>query len=389
MKHLSRFFMVCLILAGLMAACAPTPTPESNFPTGKFVSPESRFDGKEFKADGTWRAFGMGETLATGTYSVKGDIYTELTNDEGCPAPMSYRFTFDGTNLTFQLTEESKADTCDPRREGFDNKTYVLVTEDTKSTAPSTALPELKIDAADYSYQVAPATIRAGWTRVLLTNSGAEAHHVQFLHLKDGVTAEQFEAALAQGEGPALAMTAQVGGVGAVHPGGSASAVLNLPAGDYVILSFIPSPADGTPQFAKGMITSFSVQAASGDTVAEPAANLTVRLADFAFDMPETLPAGLLMVQVVNDGPETHEFNILRLEEGKTVQDVLSFLGGAGGPPPFAPIGGMNGLDIGLTGYAEINLAPGRYVAICNIPSPKAEGHAHFTLGMVREFTVK
>jgi hypothetical protein len=41
-----------------------------------------------------------------------------------------------------------------------------------------------------------------------------------------------------------------------------------------------------------------------------------------------------------------------------------------------------------VTGYAEVNLVPGKYVAICNIPSPKAEGHPHFTLGMIKEFTV-
>lgn len=138
MKHQSHFWMIVTILAVLLAACAPAPaaTPDSNFPTGKFVSPESRFDGWEFNEDGTWRAFGMGETLATGTYSVKGDLYTELTNDQGCPAPMSYRYTYDGTNLKFELTEESKQDTCDPRREGYNNKTYILFTEAAKLSAP-------------------------------------------------------------------------------------------------------------------------------------------------------------------------------------------------------------------------------------------------------------
>jgi hypothetical protein len=41
-----------------------------------------------------------------------------------------------------------------------------------------------------------------------------------------------------------------------------------------------------------------------------------------------------------------------------------------------------------VTGYAEVNLEPGKYVAICNIPSPKAQGHPHFTLGMIKEFSV-
>jgi len=257
----------------------------------------------------------------------------------------------------------------------------------TEITMDSATLPEIKIDAADYSYS-APETVITGWVRVVLSNSGTEPHHVQFLRLNDGVTVQQFEDALKQAEGPALAMTKQVGGVGAIHPGGSAQAVINLPAGEYVILCLIPSPADQTAHHAKGMIKSLTVS--EGDNQAsEPTASLTVQLKDFMFDLPESLPAGQTVIKVTNEGPEPHEFNILRLEDGKTANDVMQFLNGAGGPPPFAPVGGMNGLDVGLSGYAELDLAPGTYVAICNIPSPKGNGAPHFMLGMIKEFTVK
>lgn len=257
----------------------------------------------------------------------------------------------------------------------------------TAGPSVAAAMPEITVDAADFSY-TAPQTIGAGWVRVVLNNSGAEAHHVQFLRLNDGVTVQQFEDALSKAEGPALAMTKQMGGVGAVHPGGSASAVINLPAGEYVMVCFVPSPGDHEAHYAKGMIKSLTVQAAAAASAAEPKADMSVRLKDFAFGMPDTLPAGPHTIQVVNDGPEPHEFNILQLADGKTAVDVLQFLNGAGGPPPFAPVGGMNGLDVGVTGYAELDLAPGHYVAICNIPSPKAEGHPHFALGMIKEFTV-
>jgi uncharacterized cupredoxin-like copper-binding protein len=250
------------------------------------------------------------------------------------------------------------------------------------------ALPEIKVDAADYAY-TAPETVNAGWVRVILSNSGKEPHHVQFLRLNDGVTVDQFEQALKQAEGPALAKTKQVGGVGAIHPGGIAQSVINLPAGQYVILCLIPSASDHVAHHAKGMIKALTVQDAKGAASAEPAANLTVRLLDYAFDLPTTLPAGPLTIKVINDGPEAHEFNLLKLAEGKTVEDVTKFLSGeVSGPPPFAPVGGMNGLDAGVTGYAEVNLEPGKYVAICNIPSPKAQGHPHFTLGMIKEFSV-
>ncbi|NTU55365.1 MAG: hypothetical protein HGA79_03850 [Anaerolineales bacterium] len=248
------------------------------------------------------------------------------------------------------------------------------------------SIPEVKIDAADYSFTV-PETISAGWVRIILTNSGAEPHHIQFMRLNDGVTANQFMEALNQDIGPALAMVKEVGGVAPIHPGGSASAVLNLPVGDYVVLCFIPSPSDQIPHLAKGMFKSLKVEAGVS-VAAEPSADLTVHMKDFQFDMPDSLPAGALTVEVINDGPESHEFNIYRLEDGKTANDVLEFLNGAGGPPPFTPVGGLNGLGTGLKGYAELNLEPGTYIVICMIPSPKAEGHPHFTLGMIKQFTV-
>lgn len=256
----------------------------------------------------------------------------------------------------------------------------------TEPVEVASSIPEVEIEAADFSFTV-PETISAGWVRIILKNSGTEPHHIQFLRLNDGVTADQFMEALNQAVGPALAMVTEVGGVAPIHPGGSASAVLNLPVGDYVVLCLIPSPSDQTPHHAKGMFKSLKVEAGTS-VAAEPPADLTIHLKDFQFDMPDSLSTGALTVEVINDGPESHEFNIHRLEDGKTADDVLKFLNGAGGPPPFTPVGGLNGLGIGLKGYAELNLEPGTYIAICMIPSPKAEGHPHFTLGMIKQFTV-
>lgn len=253
--------------------------------------------------------------------------------------------------------------------------------------ADEPSLPQITITAEDFGYK-APLKTGSGWVRVVLKNSGSEPHHVQFLWLNDGISFQQFQDALAQGEGPAMALVKQVGGVGAVAPGLSGSAVINLPAGEYVVLCFIPSPTSQQPHFAMGMIKTMTVEDRN-NTASEPFANLSVRLKDFAFDLPESLPNGPVTIQVTNDGPEPHEFNIMRLADGKSAGDVLQFLNGeVSGLPPFIPIGGMNGLDVGATGYAELNLLPGRYVAICNIPSPSAEGKPHFMLGMLKEFTV-
>jgi len=293
--------------------------------------------------------------------------------------------------------------------------------------ATGASIPEVKIDAVDFSY-TGPDTLSAGWVKVTLTNDGQEWHHVQFMRLNDGVTLDQFNAAAKQSEAAAMALVTLEGGVGQISHGETASAIINLPAGQYVILCLVPSPSDNVPHFAKGMIKAVTVEPSTGQAAAEPEADLTVHLKDYSFDLPDTLPAGETVIKVVNEGPENHEFNIVRLADGKTVDDLKAFLmagaapasgteasgtpmaanpitgtavtetpmagmpmetAPAGGPPPFNPVGGLNALAVGNTGYAIVNLPPGNYAAICYVPSPKAGGEPHFMLGMIQAFTVK
>ena len=121
--------VVGMYLALVLAACSSASSAESNFPTGKFVLPGTdESEGVYFNKDGTFTAFYYGADVAKGTYSVKGDLYIEESNDQNCgKSPMSFRYTFDGTNLKFELTDESKNDTCENRRMSFDGVTYVLV----------------------------------------------------------------------------------------------------------------------------------------------------------------------------------------------------------------------------------------------------------------------
>ena len=126
LKKLVQLIGILVFVAILTTACSGAAD-QGNFPTGKFVLPDDEFAGFNFNSDGTWNAISFGEVVAEGKYKVDGDLYIEQTNDQGCTAPMSFKYSFDGTNLKFQLTEESAADTsCDSRKAGFDNMTYVL-----------------------------------------------------------------------------------------------------------------------------------------------------------------------------------------------------------------------------------------------------------------------
>jgi hypothetical protein len=114
--------MICLVLASLiLAACGSSAA--SNFPTGKFVLSDSEYEGVYFNKDGTWSGFAFGQELAKGTYHVKGDLYTEEASPDACPTAATYKYSFDGTNLKFELVGE---DTCQNRRESYAGITYVL-----------------------------------------------------------------------------------------------------------------------------------------------------------------------------------------------------------------------------------------------------------------------
>jgi hypothetical protein len=58
------------------------------------------------------------------------------------------------------------------------------------------------------------------------------------------------------------------------------------------------------------------------------------------------------------------------------------------GAPPFANVGGFQAITPGETGWLNLDLTPGEYVALCYVPDP-ASGHAHLELGMVMPFRVK
>jgi hypothetical protein len=93
------------------------------FPTGRFVNENNPHRAYVFRADGTYSytesGYTRGESDAaeayevevTGIYAVRGDLFTEMTHDYAYDRkiPATYRWTFDGTNLTFELVGETSS----------------------------------------------------------------------------------------------------------------------------------------------------------------------------------------------------------------------------------------------------------------------------------------
>jgi len=118
---------------------------------------------------------------------------------------------------------------------------------------------------------------------------------------------------------------------------------------------------------------------------------VTITATDYAFGAPDTIPAGLTTLRLVNQGKELHHASLVRLGDGKTIADFQAGLDAAmknhTPPPPWiAFAGGPNAVTVGDTAWATRALEPGSYVLVCWIPS--ADGAPHILKGMMRPIAV-
>jgi len=252
------------------------------------------------------------------------------------------------------------------------------------------------IHTKDFAFD-APDSVTAGWTSFHMINDGPGMHHVQFVRLDSGKTAQDvvpaIDAVLA-GKGPPPAWLTFVAGPNASNPGSESDAVVNLQAGNYAIVCLVDIPGH-VPHLDKGMLHALKVTAASGTPAAEPTADVTVALSDYKFETtgPVTT-AGTHTVKVTNAGPQPHEIEIIRFAPGKTMKDLGEFVAAAMGPNPPAgppPIDLIGGTSAGLpksVSYFTANLTPGKYAMLCFIGDAK-DGKPHMEHGMVKEFEVK
>jgi uncharacterized cupredoxin-like copper-binding protein len=241
------------------------------------------------------------------------------------------------------------------------------------------------IHAKDYAFD-APDSISAGVTTIRVVNDGPGLHHVQLVRLDSAKTAADLEAAL-KNPGPPPRWAVFVGGPNAPDPHGTSEATLDLTAGNYVLLCMVDMP-EHMPHFARGMAKALTVAPASGTPATMPAADATVRLADYNFTVSGAMNAGHHTVKVQNDGPQLHEVELVRLAPGKTAADVMAWIANPQGPPPGNALGGMTALAPGMSADVSVDLTPGKYAFLCFLPDAK-DGNPHTAHGMFKEFSVE
>ena len=155
-------------------------------------------------------------------------------------------------------------------------------------------------------------------------------------------------------------------------------------AGTFV-LTLAACTAKDTPAATKADSTSPATAAA---TAPPPAPNvITVHAKDYSYQGPSQIPAGMTTINLVNDGPNLHHLEMIRLDSGKTLNDLKKAFALPAAPPAWAVFtGGPNAPDPGKTASATIDLQPGSYVMVCLVDIPG--GVPHFAKGMMTPVTV-
>ncbi|HEU4719914.1 MAG TPA: hypothetical protein VFS59_01020 [Gemmatimonadaceae bacterium] len=127
--------------------------------------------------------------------------------------------------------------------------------------------------------------------------------------------------------------------------------------------------------------------APADDPKAARATVVTVTATDFAFQAPDTIAAGRTTLRLVNKGPEHHHIWLIKLEQGKTLKDLVEATKTPGPLPKWAvDVGGPNTPEPGGEASATLDLEAGSYVMACVIPS--RDGQPHFMKGMFKGLTV-
>src|SRR5712692_2788250 len=116
-------------------------------------------------------------------------------------------------------------------------------------TTNISSIPTIPITAIDYGY-IMPDTInvQAGLVDVALVNNGTQSHQAQVARLKSGVTREEVldELVTKRHLAAAFSLFTFMGGPDTISPGYGQETILNLSAGQYVLLCFVVGQ-DGIP----------------------------------------------------------------------------------------------------------------------------------------------
>jgi hypothetical protein len=230
----------------------------------------------------------------------------------------------------------------------------------------------LTVKAGEYTY-VLKGSPKAGWTQINFENDGVENHMMAVFKLKKGTTAAQLKKAVTSDDNSAFEKIAAPGGDPSVTGTPSllsarekTTVITKLPAGVIGIACFLPAP-DGSPHTAHGMFKVFKVSGKSNMTPPTDAVQ-DVTLSDTGITVPPGNAPKNVTLKLTNDGTAPHSFTVLRLAEGKTIDEAKSYYDtffdtgkAPDGDPPGVFVSGVESLARNQVAYLQWSLPAGNY----------------------------
>lgn len=186
-----------------------------------------------------------------------------------------------------------------------------------------------------------------------------------------------------------------VGGPGLTSGGRSSSATVLLDPGKYIVECYVKDDTNDFHSYL-GMIDLLSVTDIESD-VEEPDATLDLTLTNDGIEVPDRVRPGQHNVAVEFAAQQGyanlvgHDVNLIRFDDETNADDVNAWMNWADptqlisdGTEPGTFVGGITDIwtvDLPRTGYFHVNLKPGDYAWVAEVPNPKGKG-------LLEEFTV-
>lgn len=261
--------------------------------------------------------------------------------------------------------------------------------------------PEIEIHVGPEGVE-APSTLEAGPYLVTLSTVEPYIAYLNFMQPPAGLSEEEMtELALAAGAGDlARHDWVYAGGTNTPNPGETATFIINLRPGEYQIAASYYD-TDGGEEIMKLVPLAVSEPDAKSTPAAppEPPATVTLEATDDLqyIITPDPVPAGPHVWKITNTGQmHAHHVVMFRVPDGTTAQDIIGeFNAMMAGTPPAGDSAFMQGVWVGYaalqsggwTTWAEFDLEPATYAAICFIIDSET-GRPHAADGMATVFTV-
>lgn len=256
--------------------------------------------------------------------------------------------------------------------------------------APAAEIPEITLQISDGAISV-PEVVPGGIVEIRVENADSQPRTFNLWRIREGHTRDEITALAER----LAANPEEFFGVfdlanfihflDGIAPGGSDHFYADLRTGEFFVSD------DTQPQLPPIF---FAANEIVGTVAPETA--VTVDMADFAYVMPDSLPAGKHWWEFTNSGEQWHLAAIIKAAPDVSMEELMAAFEFQAEPNPDGPVqvfGGKPPLSPGERVWIELKLAAGEYELVCPLPDLTSFGTGgppmtHLDHGMRRAFSV-